>query len=188
MTNAYEKQVLAAQDLIMRGSHKLHFPPNDIIVASHSNHEITGIQNWMDLEEMDCDAAYKNEFETAMDFKLTKTLIMNLYETQLQQLIDYGSERGVQVQCAETSGSFISDRKVSIERFRFEGGAQSAGHFLKAILAQYKRRSWDKNIADMRVVAPVINQNMLIIEELSEELVPGVNERELLIKRFIFRD
>lgn len=80
---------------MMQGSHKMHFPPNEEIVASLSNHEITGIQNWMDLGDDDCDPRYKNEFETNMEFKVTKTNVLDLYETQLQQLIDYGSERGV---------------------------------------------------------------------------------------------
>lgn len=41
---------------------------------------------------------------------------------------------------------------------------------------------------DLRLVGPVINQNMVLIEEVTEELVPGVNEREMFVKRFIFRD
>ncbi len=49
---------------MMQGSHKMHYPPNEEIVASHSNHEITGIQNWMDLGDVDCDLLYKNEYET----------------------------------------------------------------------------------------------------------------------------
>lgn len=41
---------------------------------------------------------------------------------------------------------------------------------------------------DLRIVCPVVNHNMLVLEELSEELVAGQTERELLVKRFIFRD
>ena len=39
----------------------------------------------------------------------------------------------------------------------------------------------------MRLVLPVIDKNMVILEELSNELVPGYQEREVLCKRFIFR-
>ena len=44
----------------MKVSQKMHYPPSDEIVASLSNHEITGIQNWDDLAEVDCDISYKN--------------------------------------------------------------------------------------------------------------------------------
>ena len=74
-----------------------------------------------------------------------------------------------------------------LERFCFTDGADSAGHFMKAILAQYKRRQWDRSVVDLRLVLPVVDKNMVILEELSNELVPGYSEREALCKRFIFR-
>ena len=37
-------------------------------------------------------------------------------------------------------------------------------------------------------MTPVIDRNMLVMEELSAELLPGYTEREALMKRFIFRD
>ena len=40
----------------------------------------------------------------------------------------------------------------------------------------------------MRLVLPVVNKTMLIVEELSEELVQGYSEREALMKRFIFKE
>ena len=58
---------------------------------------------------------------------------------------------------------------------------------MKAILAQYKRRQWDRSVVDLRLVLPVVDKNMVILEELSNELVPGYSEREALCKRFIFR-
>jgi len=61
----------------------MHFPPVDEIIASLSNHELTGIQNWYDLEQVDCEAKYKNEFEEASNFSVTKQSIVELYETQL---------------------------------------------------------------------------------------------------------
>lgn len=37
-------------------------------------------------------------------------------------------------------------------------------------------------------MGPIIDQNMQILKEVSEEIVPGYSERELLLKRFIFRE
>ena len=59
-----------------------------------------------------------------------------------------------------------------MERFHFTDGAGSINHFLKAILAQYKRRQWDRSVVDLRIVKPILNRNMLLMEELSNELVP----------------
>ena len=41
---------------------------------------------------------------------------------------------------------------------------------------------------DLRLVSPVLNRNMVLLEELASELVPGRSEREVLVKRCIFRD
>ena len=41
---------------------------------------------------------------------------------------------------------------------------------------------------DLRLVSPVIDRNLVLLEELATELVPGRSEREVLIKRCIFRD
>ena len=84
-------------------------------------------------------------------------------------------------------GSMCQGQPTILERFRFTDGADSSKHFLKAILAQYKRRQWDRSVSDMRLVLPVIDKNMVILEELSNELVAGYSEREALCKRFIFR-
>ncbi len=59
---------------------------------------------------------------------------------------------------------------------------------MKQVLAVYKRKSWDRSITDMSVMGPIIDQNMQILKEVSEEIVPGYSERELLLKRFIFRE
>ena len=58
---------------------------------------------------------------------------------------------------------------------------------MKAILAQYKRRQWDRSVSDLRLLGPVIDRNMLLMEELSNELVAGNSERKALLKRFIFK-
>ena len=42
-------------------------------------------------------------------------------------------------------------------------------------------------MSDLRILGPVVDRNMLLIEELSNELVPGNFEREALLKRFIFK-
>jgi len=47
---------------------KMHYPPLEEVTASLSNHELTGIQNWYDLEEVDCEMHYKNDFETEAGF------------------------------------------------------------------------------------------------------------------------
>jgi len=61
----------------------MHYPPADEIFVSFSIHEISGVQNWEDLNNIDCSADYKNDFELAAGFSLTKTSILDLYETQL---------------------------------------------------------------------------------------------------------
>ena len=61
----------------------MQFPPQLAIVGSSSNHELTGIQNWNDLEDIECSAAYKNEFEIEGDFTVNRSNIIDLYETQL---------------------------------------------------------------------------------------------------------
>ena len=46
-----------------------------------SNHEFSGVAGWDDLEELDCVEAYKNDFEIEADFAVTRSSILNLYET-----------------------------------------------------------------------------------------------------------
>ena len=166
----------------------MHFPPVEAVMCTLSNHELSGLQNWYDLDDVDCGAQYKNEFEAEAHFEVTKASILELYESQLEQLIDHQSERTLQVTHAETCGSMKAGRPTILERFRFTDGGDSAGTFIKNILAQYKRRQWDRNIVDLRLVSPVIDRTMVLIEQLSGELVPGHSGRELLMKRFVFRD
>ena len=54
-------------------------------------------------------------------------------------------------------------------------------------MAQYKRRQWDSSVIDLRLVKPVVNKTMLVMEELQQEIVPSYSEREAVLKRFIFR-
>ena len=87
-----------------------------------------------------------------------------------------------------TKGSLCGNRPTILERYRFADGAESINVFLQAILAQYKRRQWDRSVEDLRLVKPIQNKNMLVMEELSTEMVSGYNQREALLKRFIFKD
>ena len=119
---------------------------------------------------------------------MTKSSVVDLYETQMSQLrTKADTERNVQVVHGLTKASLKEGNPTILERFRFTDGAGSSNHFLKAILAQYKRRQWDRNAVDLRLILSVRDRNMVILEELSNELVPGYQERELLCKRFIFR-
>ena len=154
-----------------------------------SNHEFSGVSGWFDLEDQDCQLRYKNEYEVEAGFQCTKSNILALYLTQLQQLKTSNefTERSMHIEYMETQGSLKQDTVTIMERFKFFDGADSINHFLKAIMAQYKRRQWDRSVNDLRLVLPVIDKNMLIMEELSNELVSGYNERELVLKRFVFR-
>ena len=80
------------------------------------------------------------------------------------------------------------ERQTIMERFRFTDGAEYVNLFLQAILAQHKRRQWDRSVIDLRIVKPVVNRNMLVLEELSNEFAEGYTQREALLKRFIFKD
>ena len=119
---------------------------------------------------------------------MTKGSIVDLYETQISQLrTKADTARNVQVVHDLTKAGLKEGYPTILERFRFTDGAVSSNHFLKSILAQYKRRQWDRNAVDLRLILPVRDRNMVILEELSNELVPGYQEREILVKRFIFR-
>ena len=158
-------------------------------MCASSNHELSGIQDWCDLgDELECAPAYKNEFELEAGFSVTRRSIIDIYERQLRQLrTNPNTERNVHVVQSVTLGSLKAGDPTILERYRFSGCADSAHHFIKAVLAQYKRRQWDRSVVDLRLVLPVIDRNMVIMEELSNELVPGYQEREALCKRFIFR-
>ena len=139
-----------------------------------SNHEFSGVAGWFDLEELDCAEAYKNDFETEANFAVTRSSILRLYENQLVQFgANSNSERSVQVLYSMNSGSLKEGHPTIMERFQFTDGADSINHFLKAILAQYKRRQWDRSVVDLRIVKPIISKSMLLMEELSNELVPS---------------
>ena len=143
-----------------------------------TNHEISGVQNWQDLEEEDCDESFKNDFELSVGFRVTRSRILHLYESQLLQLQDLfnpASERSCLVTHDRTKGSLCGNRPTILERYRFADGAESINEFLQAILAQYKRRQWDRSVEDLRLVKPIQNKNMLVMEELSTELVSGYN-------------
>ena len=113
----------------------MHYPPETQIMASLSNHELTGVQNWGDLGDQDCEGRFKNEFEAAVGFPITSSSVLELYENQLNQLIDHGSERNVQISHNKTEGSMSEALPTILERFRFADGGNSAGTFIKAILA-----------------------------------------------------
>ena len=40
---------------------------------------------------------------------------------------------------------------------------------------------------DLRIVAPIVDKNLLLVEELSQQLVPGQKERLAFLKRFVFQ-
>ena len=42
-----------------------------------------------------------------------------------------------------------------LERFRFVDGAKSAGNYIRAILAHYRRRQWDRQITDLRILGQI---------------------------------
>jgi len=113
--------------------------------------------------------------------------VLELYETQLKQLIDYGSERNIQIAHKNTLKSISQTLPTILERFRFIDGAESSSLFIREILAQYRRRQWDRQVMDLRFFGEIKNRNMLLLEELATNLVVGRNEREILAKRFIFR-
>ena len=46
-----------------------------------SNHEFSGVAGWFDLEELDCAEIYKNEFEVETNFSVTKSSVLELYES-----------------------------------------------------------------------------------------------------------
>ena len=49
------------------GQSSFNFPPQDAI-GNSANHEITGIQDWSDLDDFDCALMYKNDFEVDAGF------------------------------------------------------------------------------------------------------------------------
>ena len=53
-----------------------------------SNHELSGITDWFDLGDVEtCSTSYKNEYEMeADDFKLTKSKILDLFNSQVSQI------------------------------------------------------------------------------------------------------
>lgn len=48
-----------------------------------SNHELTGILNWHDLEELECSNSYKNEYELAGGLSLARSNIIDFFWDQL---------------------------------------------------------------------------------------------------------
>lgn len=187
MLDKEQLEQVQAQRPWMGGMEEIYTAPITEFI-SQSNHEISGIQDWYDLEDIECASAYKNEFEIESGFTVTRSAVIELYESQISQLYENpNTQRNVFVKSNVVQGALKQGHPTIFERFCFKDGASSATNFLKSILAQYKRRQWDRNILDYRLVLPVIDRNMVIFEELRSELVPGYQEREALCKRFIFR-
>ena len=169
-----EHEQFSEHNARQEGTANLVYPPPSDHLKSMSNHEFSGVAGWFDLEELDCAEAYKNDFETEANFAVTRSSILRLYENQLVQFgANSLSERSVQVLYSMNSGSLKEGHPTIMERFQFTDGADSINHFLKAILAQYKRRQWDRSVVDLRIVKPIISKNMLLMEELSNELIPS---------------
>ena len=82
MTLHYQAQRMREQEL-EQAQFDAGFPPQLAINVSGSNHEISGIQDWNDLENIECAESYKNEFEIEADFSVTRSNIVDLYETQI---------------------------------------------------------------------------------------------------------
>lgn len=92
-----------------------------------------------------------------------------------------------QLSHGKLEGSLIDGTPVIFEQFRFNESAEQANLFIQAILAQHKRRQWDKSVESLRMAGPIVNRNMLVFEEVSKELVSGSINRSALLKQFIFR-
>ena len=76
----YEAQKKREEERLRSSSPKKHYPPETEIIASLSNHELTGVQNWGDLGDIDCEERYKNEFEAAVGFPINKNSVIEFYE------------------------------------------------------------------------------------------------------------
>ena len=57
--------------------------PDEDLEGIMTNHEISGIVNWLDLEEVDCQSMFKNEWELDGNFAITRSGIMEMYEHQI---------------------------------------------------------------------------------------------------------
>ena len=179
---AYRAQMAAESNIVASEPAPLHFM---------SNHELSGIAGWFDLgDDETCSAAYKNECEMdAEGFSLTKTKILDLFNSQVSQI--EGSLQQTlgtcQVAHKQTVDSLKERYPTIYERFRFQDNAEDVNLFLRAILATHKRKQWDRSIESIQQVEPVIDKNMWVIEELSNELVSGYTERKAKLKTFVFR-
>ena len=66
--------------------------------------------------------------------------------------------------------------------------ADKVDFFLNAIFDIRMRKNWDTKLTDHFQIGFIQNKNMILIEEESEQLVAGYDEREWIYKRFFWRD
>lgn len=94
----------------------------------------------------------------------------------------------MQVVAKVTEGALKQGTPTVLERFRFCGQARNVNLFLRAVLATYLRRRWDRSLESLEQLGPVVDRNLVLLRESKREMVSGYAERAALLKQFSFTD
>ena len=86
-----------------------------------SNDQIFGIENYMELEDIECEAKYKNEHEVNGSLALKRSNLMAFYKRQIKafQKYDPNSIENITVEEKKTPVGLQSQYKTILVRMRF---------------------------------------------------------------------
>ena len=150
------------------------------------NEQILGLKDYSDLGDVAPNAEFKIEDEAKQ--YLTKTALLKFYDTlsnkTFSQKLD--AEQQVQLHTVGRGAGVLKNVPVTRQVFRFEGKADDLDRIVRAVCQLQCRKKWDSSIEELEQVGQQ-NGNMVIWRQLNKALIEGFLDRELVLKRFIFR-
>jgi hypothetical protein len=144
-----------------------------------------GLENFLDLDDVKESMVFKNKYEKI--YTLKKTHLIKLFDKQVGLFKFSSSMDPVQVAVKNKKAGLAPDLPCVMHVYNFDGMAKLRDQIVAAICNIDMRREWDANIQQLEQVGYIHNQNMVMWRQVTQPLVEGYTEREIVMKRFIFR-
>jgi len=144
-----------------------------------------GLENFLDLDDTQECVIFKNKYEKM--YTLKKTALIKMFDKQLGMFSLSPSEELVQVAIRNKKAGLAPDLPCVMHVYFFDGFVKFRDTIMSAICDINKRREWDTNIDTLEQVGEIHNQNMVMWRQVTQPIIEGYTEREIVMKRFIFR-
>ena len=99
------------------------------------NQRIFSIENYEELDEVECEAKYKNVYEVRANLELTKSNLTDFFKSQLTRFPRHNpqhDERSIICKSIRTPDSLRKENPTILVRMIFANQANNVHHFLRA--------------------------------------------------------